>query len=139
MPDAAKVVVEDELALIAGSAVVEDADGSVRLVGGACSGCGLRMFPRAPVCPACMSEDVAEEVMSDAGTLYAYTIVHVGPAKWRKPLAVGYVDLPNGVRVFAHLRGDLAIGRRMVLAADVVAQTPDGRDVRNFVFAEDAA
>ncbi len=53
-----------------------------------------------------------------SGTLYTYTIVHQVPAGYAQPYAAGYVDIEQGVRVFAHLRVDpdsLRIGERLRL------------------------
>jgi len=105
------------------------------LVGARCRACGERMFPRPPVCPHCMSEDVAAEDMPRAGTLYAYSTVHVGPRQWHKPFTLGYVDLDNGVRVFGHLRGDsFAMGGRVQLDVAEVGRDEDGKPIVSFVF-----
>ena len=89
--------------LIAGAAVETGADGSPRLVGSACRACGARAFPPVPVCPECLSEDLAALALSRRGTLYSFSTVHVAPRGWRVPYVAGYVDLPEGVRVFAHI------------------------------------
>jgi uncharacterized OB-fold protein len=55
------------------------------------------------------------------GVLYTYTVVHQAPAGFTSPFAVGYVDLPEGVRVFAHLENTpetLQIGKKLVLAIE---------------------
>ena len=36
------------------------------------------------------------------------SVVHVAPKEWKTPYTIGYVDLPNQVRVFAHIGGDPA-------------------------------
>lgn len=118
-----------------GDALAADALGRPQLVGGACAACGSKMFPFAPVCPACMSEDIARERLARRGTLYTFTILHVGPKMWHKPFAVGYVDLDDGVRVFGHLRGSgLSIGQQVELSTDLVGKAADGRDISTFVF-----
>jgi uncharacterized OB-fold protein len=76
-----------------------------------------------------MSERLAGEAMPDAGTLYSFTTVHVGRARTDGPFAVGYVDLPNGVRVFAHLTGTPSIGDRVTVA--LRDGVPDGRPGRD--------
>ena len=123
-------------ALLSEDAVARGRDGRWTLLGGACRSCGTRMFPRASVCPACMSEDVVEEEMPRDGSVYSFTVVHVGPERWIKPMTVGYVDLTNGARVFAHLRGQVVIGSDVTLALDTVGRSADGTPLRNFVFAK---
>jgi len=92
------------------------------------------MFPPQPVCPACMSEALAAEPLPRRGLLYASSRVHVGPARWHKPFTIGYVDLPNGVRVFSHLLGDPAIGATVELDCAVVGQEVNGSAIESFVF-----
>ncbi len=93
----------DAPVLLAGDAMRIADDGKPRLVGTVCSNCGARTFPPAPVCSECMSEDVREIELSSEGSLYAFSVVHVAPAEWDTPYIAGYVDLPEGVRVFAHI------------------------------------
>jgi uncharacterized OB-fold protein len=122
--------------MLPGGAVRLSQSGRPTLLGGRCTRCETRMFPRAEVCPSCMGDPVAEEEMPRAGTLYAYSVLHVGPKRFRRPLAVGYVDLPNGVRVFSHLEAHetLATGGEVELDMADVGQEPDGRPIRSFVF-----
>ncbi|WP_281290149.1 Zn-ribbon domain-containing OB-fold protein [Rhodoligotrophos appendicifer] len=120
---------------LAGDAFVPDAEGGPVLIGGECEECGNLTYPRAAVCPVCMSEELQPVEMSREGILYSFTMVHVGPSHWKKPFALGYVDLPNGVRVFSHLRGDtIRIGCRMTLSTGELGHNPDGTTVTSFVF-----
>ena len=81
-----------------------------------------------------MSENVLPEAMPHSGTLYAFSVVHVAPKKWRKPMRIGYVDLPNGARVFTHLDGaDLAIGDEVEVDVGTVGDDEDG-PISSFVF-----
>jgi uncharacterized OB-fold protein len=119
---------------LAGAALGRDAQGQPVLRGALCRACGTQFFPHAPVCPACMSEEIALQDMPREGVLYSWTTVHAGPARWRKPMTVGYVDLPNGVRVFAHLRDtSFDIGQHVVLDVAPVADDASG-PVSSFVF-----
>ncbi|MGE3149861.1 MAG: OB-fold domain-containing protein, partial [Pseudorhodoplanes sp.] len=55
-----------------------------------------------------------------------FTRVHVGASRWHLPFAIGYVDLPNGVRVFSHLRDS---GKKLKVDGHVRAVTAEvGRD-----------
>lgn len=118
-----------------GEALGRDAHGRPVLIGCVCKSCGNRMFPVAPVCSVCMSEEMEREHMPREGTLYSFTFVHVGPAAWAKPFALGYVDLSNGVRVFSHLRGlSLRIDETVELAVAEIGRNPDGTEIATFVF-----
>jgi uncharacterized OB-fold protein len=77
--------------------------------------------------------------MPNRGTLYSFTVLHVGPAHWDKPITLGYVDLANGVRVFSHLKGKLAMGQEVALSIGVVGHLPDGQEISNFVFSPEVA
>jgi uncharacterized OB-fold protein len=119
---------------LCGDALDIDASGRPTLIGGRCASCGAETFPRAPVCASCMSEDIHAQPMPHNGTLYAFSTVHVAAKKWRKPMRIGYVDLPNGARVFTHLAGgDLAIGDEVVVYVGEVADDEEG-PIRSFVF-----
>jgi uncharacterized OB-fold protein len=81
---------------------LEDSRHSV-LIGSGCTWCGTKAFPPAKICAECLSEDLVPVRLSSEGTLYSFSVVHVAPKRWEVPYAVGYVDLPEGVRIFAHL------------------------------------
>jgi uncharacterized OB-fold protein len=119
---------------LAGDALSVDAAGRPTLIGGVCRSCGALAFPFAPVCTNCMSENLEREPMSRQGTVYSFTVVHVGPKTWEKPYAVGYVDLDNGVRVFSHLRGSVAIGQTAELGVAEIGKNAAGVPIMTFVF-----
>lgn len=121
---------------VAGAAALRVlADGSVTLVGARCGDCGVEVVPPVAVCPACAGEAMHEAPQPDTGTLYSFTTLHVGPKRWAKPMTIGYVDLPNGVRVFAHLRGSgIAVGATVKLSHGIVGAEDDGTPIETFIF-----
>jgi uncharacterized OB-fold protein len=86
-----------------GTADVTSANGELQLVGCRCRECDARMFPANAICPFCTSEQVEPLPLSSVGNLYSYTFIHVAPKVWEVPYGIGYVDLPERVRVFAKL------------------------------------
>lgn len=84
-----------------------------------CPGCGRTYFPRKRVCPQCFQIDQMQDVvLGRRGKLYTFTVIEAGPPGFSVPYAVGYVDLPGGVRVFSQLEGDpgsFQIGMEMEL------------------------
>ncbi len=88
---------------LAGDAVTTDSDGTVRLVGSECGDCNKNVFPPTAVCPECMSENLAPIKLSAEGKLYSWSVVHAAPKGWNLPFIAAYVDLPEEVRVFAHI------------------------------------
>ena len=96
--------------------VPEGSGGS--LLGSRCRECGVTLFPPRQICPRCMKEGILEAVpLSRRGALYTYTVIRQAPPRYPVPYAVGYVDLPEGVRVFAQLEGwdkrELRLGEAM--------------------------
>jgi len=83
--------------------LVEDAEGG-RLLGNKCKCCGQLFFPKARFCFTCFNKDMEEAVLSRHGRLYSYTIAHMPSTHFQPPYAIGFVDLPEGVRVFAPLK-----------------------------------
>jgi uncharacterized protein len=79
----------------------------VRLRGSRCEECGAAHFPARLLCFECTSDRLEPHLLGPYGTLYGWTTVHVSSSR-PVPYAVGYVDLPEGVRVLADLGGDLA-------------------------------
>ncbi|MEU9330840.1 OB-fold domain-containing protein [Streptomyces canus] len=82
-----------------------NSDGAPSLVGSRCEGCGAAYFPRRLVCYECRSAELQEHLLSRRGTLYSWTTVHVSSSR-PTPYTVGYVDLPENVRIFTTLRAD---------------------------------
>ena len=105
-------------------------DGTGELLGGECTACGQRWFPRRDWCPTCEGR-IGECGLGGSGTLYTYTVVRVRPPLGLPaPYAVGYVDLERGPRVFALLDpqaiDELAIGMPLALRV-----APLGVDAQN--------
>lgn len=82
------------------------ASDGLALVGQQCNDCGRLLFPKTGVCPSCRSTRLSDHEMPQQGILYSWSVVHVAPKPWLTPYVIGYVDLPNGVRVFSHIGGD---------------------------------
>jgi uncharacterized OB-fold protein len=114
-----------------------DAHGVPHLTGGRCRACNARSFPRAPVCTNCLSEDIEAYTVGNRGTLYSYSIVHQAPKGWAVPYALGYVDLPDDVRVLAHLdvaASAVKIDMPMKLAVGVVGADAAGNPLVSYTF-----
>lgn len=75
-----------------------------RLQGSECASCGEKAFPVRAFCPGCGGRELAAIDLPSEGMLYSYSVVHVSASR-PTPYAIGYVDLANGVRVLAGLRG----------------------------------
>jgi uncharacterized OB-fold protein len=80
----------------------EGPDGGA-LLGRKCSSCKQVFYPPTDLCLACGHGELTEVELGRRGTLYSYTMGHMPASHFMPPYALGYVDLPEGVRVFAPL------------------------------------
>ena len=128
---------EAEPRYLAPDLVTRDADGTPHLVGGRCCACGARSFPKALVCSGCLSEEVESVTLASEGTLYSFAAVHAAPPGWRLPYVLGYVDLPDNVRVLAHIAAapeELRIDMPVHLSVGEVGADPAGRPLLTYTF-----
>jgi benzoylsuccinyl-CoA thiolase BbsA subunit len=79
------------------------ADGHPHLFAAECEDCHQRVFPPPAVCPFCMGEHMRAIPISRRGTLYSYSLLAQGAPEYESPYYVAYIDMPEGVRVFAQL------------------------------------
>ncbi len=87
-----------------------------------CRACGAGFYPAQRHCTACgIWDELATEPLPPTGTLFTFTVIHVGVADPPLPIpyALGYVDLDDGPRVLAPIATDgdpeatLAAGTRL--------------------------
>jgi uncharacterized OB-fold protein len=71
-----------------------------------CSDCHTLRHPPGPACPVCRSFEWDSVESSRRGTLHSWTIIHhpQDPA-FEYPLAVGLIDLDEGIRIVADIAG----------------------------------
>jgi uncharacterized OB-fold protein len=97
----------------------EEVSGKWSLVGCRCRHCGKVTYPCRQVCLNCLSEDMERFRLSREGKLYSFTVVHMPSEHFKPPYAVGWVELPEGIRVFSPIRhwkeNPLEIGMDMEL------------------------
>ena len=124
--------------LIAGEAVSFDGDGRPTLIGSECAECQARAFPPVALCPECMGGDIRKLALGRAGRLYSYSTVHVAPRGWTVPYIAGYVDLPEGVRVFTHVvdaaDAELSMEMEVELTTAALGSDGDGRAFASYAF-----
>jgi uncharacterized OB-fold protein/acyl dehydratase len=77
-----------------------------RLLIQACNDCGALRHPPRPVCGACHSSEWGSIEASGRGTVHSYTVLYHPPIPgYDLPLPVALVDLEEGTRVVANLKG----------------------------------
>ena len=115
-----------------------EAGGTVRLHGSKCARCGVVAFPPHQMCPSCGAERGQDTVeLSGVGTLYTFCEIHIAPKGFATPYAVGYVDLPEGVRLFGQINAgaaDLEIGQQVAVTLGPVRAEASGGTVISYKF-----
>jgi uncharacterized OB-fold protein len=106
--------------------MTENQDPTPRLRGSRCGYCATVAFPASVSCQRCGGSDSTGVDLSTVGTVWTATIQrfppksppYIPPAEGFTPFAVGYVELPEGVKVEALLDGTSPselIGSRVAL------------------------
>jgi len=104
-----------------------------RLLGSRCKSCGKIYFPKAQFCFNCFNKDMEEVGLSRRGKLYAYTIGRMASTHFHPPYAIGLVDLPEGVRVFAPLKTTEGKSYRIGMDMEVVIEELWQEDDRQII------
>jgi uncharacterized OB-fold protein len=84
-------------------AFVEGPEGGI-LMGNKCKSCGQVFFPKVVFCLTCLNEEMEELKLGRRGKLYSYAIGRMSSMHFEPPYAIGYVDMPEGLRIFAPLK-----------------------------------
>lgn len=96
----------------------ETAEG-VFLIARKCDKCGNIQFPQKGFCQKCLDNNMKDILIGNKGKLFSYTTTYGKAAQLEGPFDVGYVMLPEGIRVFAPVRKkedeDYEIGMDMEL------------------------
>lgn len=107
------------------------------LQGGKCSDCGQLTFPRSSICLNCHQPTIEPIPLSRRGRLYSYTTVHMPASGFQPPHASGFVDLPEGLRIFTPLQivdeKPFTVGMEMELRIETL-WSKDQREVVGFRF-----
>ncbi len=115
----------------------EETDGKPTLIGSKCRSCGQVLFPLKSLCLNCMSTDVEAIKLSRYGKLYTFTTVYMASEHFPPPYSVGWIELPEDIRIFSQIRGwqeqPLKIGMEMRMYIETLWQDGDD-EVIGFVF-----
>jgi hypothetical protein len=112
-------------------------DGKPYLTEAKCTKCGKLWFPKLPICPNCLSETFEDSPMDRVGTLYSYTVMYIPQPGLKAPLAIGYVDFSNGLRVGAQIDvppEEIKIGMALQVDAGVIREDKTGKQTISYVF-----
>lgn len=110
----------------------------ISLVGWKCKSCGMVFFPYKSICIRCYGGDVEEFELSKKGKLFTFTIVFIPSKNFRPPYAVGYVELPEGIRIFSQIKDwekyDLKAEMEMEMIVDTLWENSDGTRIIGYKF-----
>lgn len=83
-----------------------------KIIGSECVNCGEQYLPPRPMCPACFSAEMQPVELGTAGSLAAFTIVHIASTAMieagfgrENPHCSGIVELENGLKISAQILG----------------------------------
>lgn len=93
------------------------------LIGKQCRKCGNIVFPTGKFCTDCLCEEMDEALFGQTGKLFSFTTTYGPVAKMKPPFAVGYIETPEGVRVFAPLR--IEEGKPFEVGMDMVLEVAE--------------
>jgi len=115
----------------------EEVNGKQTLFGSKCQSCGQIFFPATSVCLNCISPSVQSIHLSHDGKLYTYSTVYMASEHFQPPYTVGWIELPEGIRIFSQIRGwqeqPLKIGMDMRMSIEKLWQDGD-KEVIGYVF-----
>jgi len=116
-------------------------DEKPQLIGSQCPNCKEIVFPVNPACVNCQNPAMNEIKLNPRGKVWSYSTVMLTPPQWYKgpvPFDLGYVELPEGVRVWTRLLGAEAgtfrIGQEVELDIDVMQEDREGNEILGYCF-----
>ena len=110
------------------------------LVGTKCLDCDRVFFPPKPVCPKCFDGRLEETPLNTRGTLHAFARSVMGPTDMKKPFVMGFVDLPEGIKLYSLIVDCepwdqvLRVGMDVEMVVGPVKTDSEGRDVIGYMF-----
>jgi benzoylsuccinyl-CoA thiolase BbsA subunit len=141
MGNAKKMKKEEDITFFHPDLLEVPEDGPPFLKGYRCKNCGKIWFPKFVPCPNpdCWSEEMEVVALSRKGKIYSVTDVFIGQPTMREymPMSMAYVDLPEGIRVFAQLEGEIGsfrCGEEVELTTGTVRTNRDGKPIVSYKF-----
>ncbi|MBW1682725.1 MAG: OB-fold domain-containing protein [Deltaproteobacteria bacterium] len=117
--------------------------GEAQLIGSHCLTCGELFFPRqdSGLCSYCQSKDLEDIRLSSKGKIYSYTVVMQRPPVYYKaevPYAIGFVELPEGIRVETLFTGcdleKLHVGMDVEMVIEKLHEDDEGNEIVAYKF-----
>jgi len=112
------------------------------LKGYRCIKCGQLDFPKMDLCPNCWGEEFESVALSRKGKLYSYADIYVGQPGMKTPYIIGYIDLPENIRIFSMLEGTVGSFRcddDVELTVEPIRLNKDGSPIISYKFKKASA
>lgn len=107
------------------------------LKGYKCKKCGELDFPKTVPCPICWGKEFDMVPLSRKGKLYSVSDIHVGQPGLQAPFIIGYIDLPEDIRIFAQLEGEMGSFKcddEVEVIAGTIKVNRDGLPITSYKF-----
>ena len=117
-----------------------DSPEGVVLVGTRCEACGKVSFPKKKVCPNCFDGELKEVPLSKKGKLHSYALSVMGPPEMEKPYMMGFIDLPEGIKLYSLLTECqpwdevLKIDMDMEMVIEKIKEDQEGNEIIGYKF-----
>jgi len=114
-----------------------------QLIASRCLKCGELFFPQRGdgMCSHCQSRNLEETLLSTRGKIYSYTVVMQRPPVYYKaevPYAIGFVELPEGIRVETLFTGcdldSLKVGMDVEMVIEKLHEDEQGNEISTYKF-----
>ncbi|MFH2011154.1 MAG: OB-fold domain-containing protein [Pseudomonadota bacterium] len=119
------------------SGALEEKDGALVQIGYKCHSCGKTSFPVFELCPFCSSDKGEKLPLSSVGTLFSFSVTRVPVGPYKPPIIAGYIDLPEGTRVFGQIHANIEnvrTGMQLKVETGVVWTEKDGTEVIGYYY-----
>lgn len=107
------------------------------LKGYKCKKCGELDFPKTVPCSKCWGKEFDMVPLSTRGKLYSVSDIYIGQPGMAVPYVIGYVDLPEGIRIFAQLEGAVETFRcddEVEVVSGSIKNNRDGLPITSYKF-----
>jgi uncharacterized OB-fold protein len=118
----------------------KDTDEGIMLMGSRCEACKKVFFPKKEVCPECFDGELIEVPLSKQGRLHSYTLSVMGIPGMETPYAIGFIELPEGIKLFSILTDCkpwdevLKVDMDMEMVIEKIRQDESGNEIVSYQF-----
>jgi uncharacterized OB-fold protein len=116
---------------------LDEKDGKLIQMGNTCKDCGKTSFPASELCRSCSSDNVTKVPLNTRGTLFSFSVTRVPVGPYKPPIIGGYIDLPEGVRLFGQIHAnveDVKTGMTVKMETGIIWTEKDGTEVLGYYY-----